>query len=75
MVSDCERVAELLGEGFIPVLHGDGVLDDELGCTVLSGDKIIQVGLWLEKLLFSFVHASFARRRKKKKEKKKNKKK
>ncbi|XP_041468498.1 isopentenyl phosphate kinase-like [Lytechinus variegatus] len=41
--SDCEKVNELLEAGFLPVLHGDCVLDEDLGCTILSGDTIIQV--------------------------------
>lgn len=34
---------ELLRSGFVPVLHGDCVLDDVQGCAILSGDKIIEV--------------------------------
>ena len=36
-------IIELLQEGFVPVLHGDCVLDDAQGCAILSGDKIIEV--------------------------------
>ncbi|CAO3639715.1 unnamed protein product [Cunninghamella echinulata] len=35
------RVKYLLKLGFIPLLHGDAVLDDQLGCTILSGDVIM----------------------------------
>lgn len=35
------QVATLLGEGFVPVLHGDGVAHDGEGVTVLSGDEIV----------------------------------
>ncbi|XP_071480135.1 uncharacterized protein [Diadema antillarum] len=41
--NDCQNVAELLSEKFVPVLHGDCVLDEDLGCTILSGDNIIEV--------------------------------
>lgn len=34
---------ELLRSGFVPILHGDCVLDDVQGCAILSGDKIIEV--------------------------------
>lgn len=34
---------ELLTSGFVPILHGDCVLDDVQGCAILSGDKIIEV--------------------------------
>ncbi|KAI7864481.1 Aspartate/glutamate/uridylate kinase [Spinellus fusiger] len=35
------RVHELLTLGWVPLLHGDAVLDRVLGCTVLSGDVIM----------------------------------
>jgi len=31
----------LLGEGFVPVLHGDGVAHSGAGVTVLSGDELV----------------------------------
>lgn len=34
----CAGVAALLAAGLVPVLHGDAVLDRELGCTILSGE-------------------------------------
>lgn len=34
-------VATLLGEGFVPVLHGDVVVHAGRGATVLSGDEIV----------------------------------
>lgn len=37
----CTGVAALLAAGLVPVLHGDAVLDQELGCTILSGDVLI----------------------------------
>lgn len=37
----CDGVAALLAAGLVPVLHGDAVLDLELGCTILSGDTLI----------------------------------
>ena len=43
LVSDkAEEVAELLRLGFVPVLHGDAVLDQTSGCTILSGDKVME---------------------------------
>lgn len=40
-VDGCDGVAALLAVGLVPVLHGDAVLDDQLGCTILSGDVIV----------------------------------
>lgn len=31
----CDQVEALLGSGLVPVLHGDAVLDEQLGCTIL----------------------------------------
>jgi len=39
----CDSVMKLLTEGFIPVLHGDCVLDDSIGCSILSSDSILRV--------------------------------
>lgn len=36
-----QGVKALLTAGFTPVLHGDAVLDDRLGCTILSGDTVV----------------------------------
>ena len=33
--------ATLLGEGFVPVLHGDGVATADEGVTVVSGDELV----------------------------------
>jgi isopentenyl phosphate kinase len=35
------QVAAMLGEGFVPVLHGDAVVHAGEGCTILSGDEIV----------------------------------
>lgn len=35
------RATQLLKLGFIPLLHGDAVLDRSLGCTILSGDIVM----------------------------------
>ncbi|XP_069110484.1 uncharacterized protein [Argopecten irradians] len=35
-------ILELLDNGFVPVLHGDCVLDASKGCGILSGDVIIK---------------------------------
>jgi len=40
--SAVQPVVELLVAGFVPILHGDCVLDDVQGCAILSGDKIIE---------------------------------
>lgn len=37
----CAGVAALLAAGLVPVLHGDAVLDEVQGCSILSGDVII----------------------------------
>ncbi|KAI3779150.1 hypothetical protein L2E82_08700 [Cichorium intybus] len=39
--ADVATVVDALDSGFVPVLHGDAVLDESLGCTILSGDLII----------------------------------
>ncbi|KAI9124836.1 hypothetical protein K1719_004163 [Acacia pycnantha] len=39
--ADFSIVAKTLDSGFVPVLHGDAVLDEIQGCTILSGDVII----------------------------------
>jgi isopentenyl phosphate kinase len=36
-----DSTRRLLGEGFVPVLHGDGVAHEGEGITVLSGDEIV----------------------------------
>ncbi|KAJ6324839.1 hypothetical protein OIU76_012019 [Salix suchowensis] len=40
--ADLSMVARAINSEFIPVLHGDAVLDDLQGCTILSGDVIIR---------------------------------
>ncbi|XP_068674230.1 uncharacterized protein [Montipora foliosa] len=40
--SAVQPLVELIAEGFVPILHGDCVLDSEQGCAILSGDKIIE---------------------------------
>ncbi|XP_031564941.1 isopentenyl phosphate kinase-like [Actinia tenebrosa] len=37
-----DNLAKLVFAGFVPVLHGDCVLDTDQGCAILSGDKIIE---------------------------------
>ncbi|KAL2546684.1 Amino acid kinase family protein [Forsythia ovata] len=41
-VADVSTVAKAIDTGFIPVLHGDAVLDSSQDCTILSGDVIIR---------------------------------
>lgn len=38
---DLQIIQGYLEQGLIPVLHGDGVFDDQQGCSVLSGDIIL----------------------------------
>nr|QEY10176.1 isopentenyl phosphate kinase [Scutellaria barbata] len=40
-VADTSTVVKAIDAGFVPVLHGDAVLDNSQGCTILSGDVII----------------------------------
>ncbi|KAM7464478.1 hypothetical protein LguiA_032599 [Lonicera macranthoides] len=40
--ADVSMVAKAIDSGFVPVLHGDAVLDSSLDCTILSGDVIIR---------------------------------
>ncbi|XP_059655779.1 isopentenyl phosphate kinase isoform X2 [Cornus florida] len=40
--ADVSMVAKAIDSGFVPVLHGDAVLDGIQGCTILSGDVIIR---------------------------------
>lgn len=48
---------ELLRSGFVPILHGDCVLDDVQGCAILSGDKIIEVNDSFINAPVNFKHA------------------
>ncbi|KAH6771165.1 Amino acid kinase family protein [Perilla frutescens var. hirtella] len=41
-VADTSTVVKALDAGFVPILHGDAVLDTSQGCTILSGDVIIR---------------------------------
>ncbi|MEZ5334959.1 MAG: isopentenyl phosphate kinase [Methanolobus sp.] len=36
-----EQIEQMLESGFVPVLHGDMVMDTESGTSVLSGDQIV----------------------------------
>ncbi|EFJ50261.1 hypothetical protein VOLCADRAFT_89200 [Volvox carteri f. nagariensis] len=40
--SGAAAVADCLRAGLVPVLHGDAVLDEQLGCTILSGDTLVR---------------------------------
>ncbi|WVZ68730.1 hypothetical protein U9M48_017632 [Paspalum notatum var. saurae] len=40
--SNTSQIIQSLHAGFVPVLHGDAVLDELLDCTILSGDVIIR---------------------------------
>uniref|UniRef100_A0A175YJV8 Isopentenyl phosphate kinase n=1 Tax=Daucus carota subsp. sativus TaxID=79200 RepID=A0A175YJV8_DAUCS len=39
--ADVTMITKAINSGFVPVLHGDAVLDSSLDCTILSGDVII----------------------------------
>ncbi len=41
LIFPLDSVRTLLGEGFVPVLHGDGIAHAGEGVTVLSGDEIV----------------------------------
>ncbi|XP_024371909.1 isopentenyl phosphate kinase isoform X2 [Physcomitrium patens] len=36
------EIQRAVDAGFVPVLHGDAVLDSTLGCTILSGDIVVR---------------------------------
>ena len=38
-----DQVRTMLGEGFLPVLHGDIVVHEESGATIVSGDELVCV--------------------------------
>ncbi|KAJ4816202.1 Isopentenyl phosphate kinase [Rhynchospora pubera] len=40
--ADASQIMDSLLAGFVPILHGDAVLDHALDCTILSGDVIIR---------------------------------
>lgn len=40
--ADVSMVVNAIDSGFVPVLHGDAVLDTSQDCTILSGDVIIR---------------------------------
>ncbi|KAL7163820.1 hypothetical protein ACSBR2_039858 [Camellia fascicularis] len=40
--ADVSMVAKAIDSGFVPVMHGDAVLDATQACTILSGDVIIR---------------------------------
>ncbi|XP_010258212.1 PREDICTED: uncharacterized protein LOC104598036 isoform X2 [Nelumbo nucifera] len=40
--ADISQVVKAINSGFVPVLHGDAVIDESQGCTILSGDVIIR---------------------------------
>ncbi|GFR47415.1 hypothetical protein Agub_g9132, partial [Astrephomene gubernaculifera] len=40
--SGVHAVAACLRSGLLPVLHGDAVLDEQLGCSILSGDTLVR---------------------------------
>ncbi|XP_029429599.1 isopentenyl phosphate kinase-like [Rhinatrema bivittatum] len=41
--ADVAAVCEALQAGYVPVLHGDAVLDAEQQCCILSGDTLIEI--------------------------------
>ncbi|KAG5522428.1 hypothetical protein RHGRI_034567 [Rhododendron griersonianum] len=56
--ADVSMVAKAIDSGFVPVLHGDAVLDTSQGCTILSGDVIIRhLAEQLKPEFVVFLHA------------------
>ena len=45
MSNSCRELEGLILNGFIPLLHGDCVFDTVRGCTILSGDTILEVSI------------------------------
>ena len=43
ILDSCDALEAFISKGFIPLLHGDCVLHSSRGCTILSGDTILQV--------------------------------
>jgi len=39
----CCELEKLVIEGFVPVIHGDAILDTDTGCCILSADTILEV--------------------------------
>ena len=44
VVDGVDAVSSLVNSGFVPVMHGDCVIDRCQGCFILSGDTLIKVG-------------------------------
>ncbi|XP_072047685.1 uncharacterized protein [Amphiura filiformis] len=40
--ADLDVLSQSLDEGYLPVLHGDAVLDQATGCSILGGDPLIE---------------------------------
>ena len=55
-LSDMLRLSVL---GFVPVVHGDIVLDDEIKCSVCGGDRIVQ---WLSSDIVQAIREAMASR-------------
>jgi isopentenyl phosphate kinase len=41
LVHPSEQISAMLGEGFVPVLHGDVIAHEGAGATILSGDDVV----------------------------------
>lgn len=41
LVASTDQVRTMLAEGFVPVLHGDVIVHEEHGATILSGDELL----------------------------------
>jgi len=50
------RVFELALKGFVPVIHGDAVLDDQQTCSIFGGDAIVH---WLYYLFRIHSHIAY----------------
>jgi isopentenyl phosphate kinase len=38
-----KHLYDLVNLGYLPIVHGDVVIDDGLGCCIISGDKLIEI--------------------------------
>ncbi len=52
---DLDTIKAFVNLGFIPVLRGDGIMDESMGLVVVSGDKIateIAIGMNVEEIIY-----------------------
>ena len=49
------HIEELLDAGLTPVLHGDAVLDEVQGCSILSGDTLMVLLVIIRAIIISLL--------------------